>query len=304
MTDEIRTPKGGDAPKVAVIGLGAMGLPIAERLSPVFPVLGFDLEAERRDLADRRGIRTVDAAEVAVSDADIVLLMVRTPAQLHSVLDSDTGVGARLRPGAVVVVCSTIGIEAVRTADETLRARDVFLVDAPVSGGPRRAAEGDLLVVVGAEDRALELALPVLERLASTLRIVGGSSGAGQAFKTVNQLLCGVHIAAAAEALALARRLGLDPELTLDTLQEGAAASFMLGDRGVRALQAYESDGAPVASRLDIFVKDLGIVADAAAGLGLATPVAAAAHQLFLSGLAQGLGDSDDSSVITVLDPC
>ena len=121
--------------------------------------------------------------------------------------------------------------------------------------------------------------------------------------KTVNQLLCGVHIAAAAEALALARALGLDPAAALETLGAGAAASFMLGDRGPRMLQAYDEGGAEVRSRLDIFVKDMGIVTTAARGVGVSTPLAAAAEQVYLMGQAYGLAGRDDSSVITVLAP-
>jgi 3-hydroxyisobutyrate dehydrogenase len=121
--------------------------------------------------------------------------------------------------------------------------------------------------------------------------------------KTVNQLLCGVHIAAAAEALALARALGLDPAAALETLGAGAAASFMLGDRGPRMLQAYDDGGAEVRSRLDIFVKDMGIVTTAARGVGVSTPLAAAAEQVYLMGQAHGMAAQDDSSVITVLAP-
>lgn len=145
----------------------------------------------------------------------------------------------------------------------------------------------------------------MLERLASTVQLIGGRPGDGQAMKTVNQLLCGVHIAAAAEALALARALGLDLELALRTLGAGAASSFMLGNRGPRMLQAYqdEGEGPEVRSRLDIFVKDLGIVSAAARSVSLATPVAAAAEQLYLLGKRQGLSGSDDSTLVRVLDP-
>jgi 3-hydroxyisobutyrate dehydrogenase len=132
---------------------------------------------------------------------------------------------------------------------------------------------------------------------------VGDRPGDGQALKTVNQLLCGVHIAAAAEALALADSLGLDRERTLEALTAGAANSFMLGNRGPRALQAYDDGGAEVLSRLDIFVKDMGIVGDSARAAHLSTPVAAAAEQLFLLGEAQGLGGLDDSAVIRVVAP-
>lgn len=121
--------------------------------------------------------------------------------------------------------------------------------------------------------------------------------------KTVNQLLCGVHIAAAGEALALAQALGLNTEQTLKALMAGAAASFMLGDRGERMLHAYEDEPVEVKSRLDIFVKDMGIVTTAAKNAGLAVPLAAAAEQEYLLGVAHGMAAMDDSSVIRVVAP-
>jgi 3-hydroxyisobutyrate dehydrogenase len=148
-----------------------------------------------------------------------------------------------------------------------------------------------------------KLADPVLNLLASTLSVIGDRPGDGQAFKTVNQLLCGVHVAAAAEALALADALGLDVESTLNTLSAGAAGSFMLANRGPRMLEAYTDDGAEVLSRLDIFVKDMGIVTKAARASRLATPIASAAEQVYLLGAAQGLSASDDSAVIKVVAP-
>lgn len=121
--------------------------------------------------------------------------------------------------------------------------------------------------------------------------------------KTVNQLLCGIHIAAAGEALALANRLGLDEKVALEALMGGAASSFMLGDRGARMLEAYGDEPVEVKSRLDIFVKDMGIVTDAARKAGLGVPLAAAAEQEYLAGLVRGMGAEDDSSIIRVVAP-
>jgi 3-hydroxyisobutyrate dehydrogenase len=288
---------------VAVIGLGAMGLPMATRLAQRFPVRGFDIAAERVQLAAEQGVVPAATAADAVADARAVLVAVRTGAQLDDLLFGSSGLAPHLVPGAVVILTSTVGTDGIGDIADRLAAQDVQLVDAPLSGGPVRAGEGDLLIVVGASPEALEIARPLLEQLASTLSIVGDRPGDGQALKTVNQLLCGVHIAAAAEALALADALGLDREKTLEALTAGAANSFMLGNRGPRSLQAYDEDGAEVLSRLDIFVKDLGIVGDAARRLHLSTPVANAAEQLFLLGEAQGLGAEDDSAVIRVIAP-
>lgn len=291
---------------IAVLGLGAMGLPMAENLSRGFTVRGFDITAERLAAAERAGIAPAASAADAVGGADVVLVAVRDQAQLETLLFGRDGIAAHMAPGAVVLLTSTVGGAGVRAVAARLAETGLRLVDAPVSGGPVRAGEGDLLVVVGADDDAWAAAEDVLDAMASTLVRVGDAPGDGQAMKTVNQLLCGVHIAAAGEALALARALGLDAETALEALMAGAASSFMLGDRGPRMLQAYGPGGADdveVRSALSIFVKDMGIVTAAAKGAGLSTPVAAAAEQLYLQGATRGLGACDDSSVITVVAP-
>ncbi|PZU31518.1 MAG: oxidoreductase [Actinomyces sp.] len=291
---------------IAVLGLGAMGLPMAENLSRGFTVRGFDITAERLALAERAGIAPAASAADAVAGADVVLVAVRDQAQLEALLFGRDGIAAHMAPGAVVLLTSTVGGAGVRAVAARLAEAGLGLVDAPVSGGPVRAGEGDLLVVVGADDDAWAAAEDVLGAMASTLVRVGDAPGDGQAMKTVNQLLCGVHIAAAGEALALARALGLNAETALEALMAGAASSFMLGDRGPRMLQAYGpggADGVEVRSALSIFVKDMGIVTAAAKGTGLSTPVAAAAEQLYLQGATRGLGACDDSSVITVVAP-
>ncbi|MWV49102.1 NAD-binding protein [Rathayibacter sp. VKM Ac-2803] len=289
--------------RVAVLGLGAMGLPMATRLAGELIVHGFDIAPARLELAADAGITPFDSARGAVEGVDAVLLAVRNGEQLREVLFGEAGIAEALTPGAVVVMTSTVGIADVVDVASRLEQSGVHLVDAPLSGGPVRAGAGDLLIVVGAAPEAREKAQPVLDLLASTLSVIGDRAGDGQAFKTVNQLLCGVHIAAGAEALALAEALGLDAAATLETLSAGAAGSFMLGNRGPRMLQAYDEEGAEVLSRLDIFVKDMGIVTSAARDSGLSTPVAAAAEQLFLLGAAHGLAAADDSAVIRVIAP-
>ncbi|SMG47912.1 NAD(P)-dependent oxidoreductase [Agreia pratensis] len=288
---------------VAVLGLGAMGLPMATRLATELTVHGFDIAEPRLALAADAGVTPFGSAREAVAGVDAVVLAVRNGSQLRDVLFGENGIASTLLDGSVVIMTSTVGIDDVVAVSDLLAERGVHLVDAPLSGGPVRAGEGDLLVVVGATPVAREKAKPVLDLLASTLSVIGDRPGDGQAFKTVNQLLCGVHIAAGAEALALAEALGLDAAATLETLAAGAAGSFMLGNRGPRMLQAYDEGGAEVLSRLDIFVKDMGIVTAAARSAGVATPVAAAAEQLYILGAANGLAAEDDSAVIRVVAP-
>ena len=290
------------APHVAVIGLGAMGLPMASHLAAAFPVTGFDPFAARRELAVEAGITAEATPGAAARKADVVLLAVRDQAQAEEALFGADGVTSTLGAGSPVILTSTIGPDGARAVAERLAEQGFPLVDAPISGGPKRAGEGDLLIVVGADDAALAGCRPVLDQLASTLTVVGPRAGDGQALKAINQLLAGVHIAAAAEAIALARGLGLDPEVVIGALSQGAAGSFMFADRGPRMLQAY-TGGAEVKSRVDIFVKDMGIVTSVGRSAHVPLPLAAAAQQLYLIAEAGGLGAADDSSIVTVLSP-
>jgi 3-hydroxyisobutyrate dehydrogenase len=287
---------------IAVIGLGAMGLPMATHLATAFSVTGFDPFEPRRQLAGEHGIVAEATPEGASKNADIALLAVRDQGQAESALFGDDGVLETLRRGSPVILTSTIGPEAARALADRLEDAGYPLVDAPISGGPVRAGNGDLLIVVGATKDALATAQPVLDHLASTLTIVGPRPGDGQALKTINQLLAGVHIAAAAEAIALARGLGLDPAVVISALSQGAAGSFMFSDRAPRMLQAY-TGGAEVKSRVDIFVKDMGIVTNVGRACHVPLPLAAAAEQLYLIAEAAGLGAEDDSSVVTILSP-
>ncbi|WP_369169443.1 NAD(P)-dependent oxidoreductase [Streptomyces sp. R28] len=291
-------------PRTAVIGLGAMGLPMATRLATHLPVTAFDVAEDRLARLTAAGGTAASTPADAARDADVLLLAVRDQAQVDAALFSEGGAADTLRPGSTVVLTSTVGPDAARATAARLAEQGVRTVDAPVSGGPVRAGNGDLLIVVGADDKALDLARPVLDLLASTLTVVGDNPGDGQSLKAINQLLAGVHIAAAAEAVALARGLGLDPRTVVDSLRHGAAGSFMFGDRGPRMVETYESDVAPeVKSRLDIFVKDMGIVTGIAKDAHVPVLLASAAQQLYLLGEAAGLAEEDDSSVVTVLSP-
>ncbi|MDY5151806.1 NAD(P)-dependent oxidoreductase [Actinotignum urinale] len=290
--------------KVSVIGLGAMGLPMATCLAEKFEVTAFDIAQARCDLAREAGVTIKDSSRDAVEGTDYTLVAVRNQQQLENLLYGDAGIAHSMKEGAGLIITSTIGIAPVVEVAKKLKEESgIEVIDAPISGGPVRAGKGDLLVTVGAYQEVFDAALPVLNQLASTLVHVGNEPGKGQAMKTVNQLLCGVHIAAAGEALALAGQLGLDQTKALEALMGGAAASFMLGDRGPRAIQAYNGEEAEVRSRLDIFVKDMGIVTSAAKVAGMAVPVASATEQLYLQGLSRGQAAQDDSSVIKLVQP-
>lgn len=283
---------------VAVLGLGAMGLPMAKHLTRTFRVRGFDVDPDRRQLLEKLGGAAASDVASAVRGARVVLVAVRTLGQVEECLVAS---GDALAANTVFILTSTVGVDGAVWLATQLEARGVRLVDAPVSGGATRAGSGDLLVMASGDPAGIEVARPVLESLASVLVVVGASAGEGQAMKLVNQLLCGVHIAAAAEALVLAGSLGIEPSAALEVLGSGAAQSFMLADRGPRMIAHLKGEQSDVRSRLDIFVKDMGLVTEAAEASGLELPVARAAYQLFRLGEMSGLAASDDSAVSLVV---
>jgi 3-hydroxyisobutyrate dehydrogenase/putative dehydrogenase len=303
--------------RIGWLGLGAMGAPMASCLARAgHDVAGYDVVPGRAASLAAGGLRAADTIAAAARDADLVAVMVATPEQLAQVLSSLMGPagpagpagpdgpdgpdGPALAPGTIVMITATVGPEAVAAAAGRLAGPGVTVVDAPVSGGVARAAAGDLLIMVSGPADAVRHIQPVLDALARNAPVVGASPGDGQRMKLVNQLLCGVHIAAAAEALAFAGALGLDPAECWRVLRGGAAASFMFEDRGARMAEGQFDE---VRSALDIFVKDMGLVGAAADEAGAWVPLAAAARQLYARGHDLGLGRLDDSALIEVLRP-
>ena len=281
--------------RVGWLGLGAMGGPMAACLARSGHVVSaYDVVPGRAP----DGVTEAASITGAVTGADVVAVMVATPEQLEHVFFTENGAASALADGQIVVVMSTVGPEAVGAAASRLAALGVAVVDAPVSGGVTRAGQGDLLILVSGAPEAVAGVQPLLDALARSAPMVGSSPGDGQRMKLVNQLLCGVHIAAAGEALAFAGSLGLDPEQCWKVLREGAAASFMFDDRGARMV-AGDFDN--VRSALDIFVKDMGLVTGAAGEAGAAVPLASAARELYQRGHDEGLGRRDDSVIIEVL---
>jgi 3-hydroxyisobutyrate dehydrogenase/putative dehydrogenase len=260
-------------------------------------VTAYDIDPGRAASLTADGVKPAASIAAAAAGADVLVLMVATPSQVESVLYGDDPAAPALAPGAVVVVMATVGPAAIQRWADRLAGQEVQLVDAPVSGGVARAAAGDLLIMVGGPETAVRRAQPLLDAMARSAPVVGSTPGDGQKVKLVNQLLCGVHIAVAAEALALAEAMDLDAAATWEVVRGGAAASFMLDDRGERMVRGTDD----VKSALDIFVKDMGLVLDAARASSYPAPLASAAEQLYLAGRRAGLGRRDDSSIIEIL---
>lgn len=283
---------------VAWIGLGAMGAPMALVTAAAgHTVTAFDMNPAAQE-AVAPSVTSAPTAQEAATGADVVVIMVATGAQLNSVLFGEQGIAPVLTSATRILVMSTVGPAAVESAAAQLASVTTHLVDAPVSGGVARAGTGDLLVMVGGAAEDIDFVAPLLEAMASNWPVVGSRVGDGQRFKVVNQLLCGVHIAAAGEALALADSMGLDVEQCHQVLNTGAAHSFMFNDRGARMVAENFED---VRSALDIFVKDMGLVTDAARQVAQPVPLASAAEQLYVRGRREGLGRKDDSIVYQLL---
>jgi len=284
--------------RVGWLGLGAMGAPMAGCLARAgYAVVAYDVVPGRAATLAAGGVQAAESVTGAVRDAELVAIMVATPDQVDEVLFGPGGAAAALAPGTVVMIMATVGPEVVAEVAARLGG-GVAVVDAPVSGGVRRAAAGDLLIMVSGADDAVGRARPLLDALARSAPVVGPAPGDGQRMKLVNQLLCGVHIAAAAEALAFAESLGLDPGSCWRVLRDGAAASFMFEDRGAR-MAGGEFE--PPRSALDIFVKDMGLVSAAAEHTGAAAPLTAVTRRLYQEGHERGLGRMDDAALIEVL---
>jgi len=282
------------ATPIGFVGLGAMGLPMASNLVKAgFRVTGFDLRPAAVEALERAGGVGAGSVAEAAAAAEILVLMVVDAAQAEAIL-FEAGALAQLPPDGVVLLTATCPPAAVRALARRVGAEGRHLVDAPVSGGTAGAGAGSLTVMAAAPSAVFERVEPCLRALGGRIFHVGEEPGQGATVKTVNQLLCGAHIAVAAEAIALAERLGVDPALVLEILGGSAAASWMLKDRGPRMLM----EEAPVSSAVDIFVKDLGIVLEAAEAAGLDLRQARQAHALFTRMSRAGHGRLDDSQVV------
>ncbi|KAL5701382.1 hypothetical protein ACHQM5_026727 [Ranunculus cassubicifolius] len=214
------------------------------------------------------------------SDVDVLVIMVTNENQAESVLYGNLGALSVLPAGATVILCSTVSPGFVSRLEQRLHDenKDFMLVDAPVSGGVARAATGELTIMASGTDKALKRIGSVLSALSEKLYIIKGVCGAGSCVKMVNQLLAGVHIASAAEAMAFGARLGLNTRLLFEVITNSEGMSWMFGNRVPHML---DNDTTPY-SALDIFVKDLGIVSHECSTRKIPLHISTVAHQQLL----------------------
>jgi 3-hydroxyisobutyrate dehydrogenase len=281
-------------PRIAVIGLGSMGYGMATSLKRAgFEVTGCDVSADAvsRFVAD--GGKGAGTPAEAARDAGVVVSVVVNAAQTEGILFGAGGVAETLARDAVFISSATMDPDVARRLAKQFEATGRHYLDAPISGGAQRAAQGELTILASGSAAAFAKARPALDAMAVKLYELGDAAGQGAAFKMVNQLLAGVHIAAASEAIAFAAKQGLDIRKVYEVITASAGNSWMFENRIPHVL---DGDYAP-RSAVEIFVKDLGIIQDMARNARFPVPVSAAALQMFLMTAAAGMGRDDDVSV-------
>lgn len=287
--------------KVGLVGLGAMGSGMAASLRRAgHPLYVFDVRLDVAQAFVREGgVACTSLAELGAA-CDVVISVVVNAAQTEAVLfgtDADgTGCAAAMKPGSVFVMCSTVDPNWSVALEGRLEQLGLMYVDAPISGGAAKAASGEMTMMTAAKPEAYAKCEALLHAMAAKVYKLGDSAGAGSKVKIINQLLAGVHIAAAAEAMALGLREGVAPDALYEVITHSAGNSWMFENRMAHVLAG---DYTPL-SAVDIFVKDLGLVLDMARASKFPLPLSSTAHQMFMQASTAGFAREDDSAVIKI----
>ncbi|MEY4362661.1 MAG: 2-(hydroxymethyl)glutarate dehydrogenase [Pseudomonadota bacterium] len=287
--------------RVGLIGLGAMGSGMAASLRRSgFDLQVFDVRADVAHAFVKDGGQVAPDLPSLGASCDVVISVVVNAAQTEAVLfgphGDGSGCASQMKPGSVFVMCSTVDPNWSIALEARLQALGLLYVDAPISGGAAKAAAGQITMMTAAKDDAYAACDAVLQAMAAKVYKLGRSAGAGSKVKIINQLLAGVHIAAAAEAMALGLREGVPAEALYDVITHSAGNSWMFENRMAHVLAA---DYTPL-SAVDIFVKDLGLVLDVARASKFPLPLSSTAHQMFMQASTAGYAREDDSAVIKI----
>jgi putative dehydrogenase len=284
--------------RAGVIGLGIMGGTFAKHLAAAgVRTLGYDLLDANLQVLTSNGGHPQPSARAAASEADVVITSLPHARALDEALFGSEGVVAAGRRGLVVIETSTLSLEAKESARARLAAAGIGMLDAPISGTGPQARAKDIVVFASGERADFERCAPLLAHLARSVRYVG-DFGAGSKLKYIANLLVAVHVAAAAEAIVLGEKAGLDPAALVELLADSAATSRMLEVRGPSmAAGAYST---PM-MKVDVFQKDLEIITGFARQVGCPVPLFSASVPLFTATAAQGLGEYDTAAVVFIL---
>lgn len=283
--------------KIGFIGLGAMGQGMARNLlNAGYEVCGFDVRAEAVDQLRKDGGQAAATPAQAAEGAMVLVVIVFTAAQAEQVLFGDDGAMQTLPAGATVLMDTTMSPAQAQAIEARLQASGHLFVDAPVTGGVMGADDGSLTFIASGAPAAMAASRPLMEIMGGKIAECGDHAGPGSTVKMINQLMCGILVAATAEGIALAAKAGADPNIVYEVIASGAARSFVWENR-VPTILAGDFTPRGV---IDIFTKDLGIALDAARDVSFPAPLTAAAMQQFLAAAAMGHGREDDGVVVKV----
>jgi L-threonate 2-dehydrogenase len=288
---------------VGVIGLGAMGLGMAKSLRQAgFDVLAYDVRVGAAQAFAAGGGRACDTLAELGGACQVVVSAVVNAAQTEAVLFGESGASkapgcaADMRPGSVFIMCSTVDPNWSAALESRLEAMGLLYLDSPMSGGAAKAAQGEITLMTAGRPEVYAKCERVLNAMAGKIYKLGDRAGAGSKVKIINQLLAGVHIAAAAEAMALGLREGVDAAALYEVITHSAGNSWMFENR----MPAVVNNDYTATSAVDIFVKDLGLVNDLARASKFPLPLASTAHQMFMQASTAGFAREQDCAVIKI----
>ncbi|MGH7279217.1 MAG: 2-hydroxy-3-oxopropionate reductase [Candidatus Rokuibacteriota bacterium] len=283
---------------IGFIGLGIMGKPMARNLLKAgHPLIVHSRSRPPVDEIVKAGARAAESPREVAAHADLLITMLPNSPDVELVALGKDGIIEGARPGLAFVDMSTISPIVSQKVGTALAARGVKMLDAPVSGGEKGAIDGALSIMVGGEKAVFDAVLPILQAMGKTITLLG-PLGFGGFTKLANQIIVAVNLTALAEALTLARKAGLDRELTLKALGGGLAGSKCLEQKAPNYIANTYKPG----FKIDLHHKDLGLIMESARALGVPLPATAVVQELFSAMRVRGGGGLDHSGIITLLE--
>ena len=279
---------------ILVVGLGSMGFGIAQSLIRAgFSVFGQDKNPkQQKRLIEEGGYDK----NIPFNDLQAVIIVVLNEKQTKEIIFGENGLSEKLKKNTLIMVCTTVAPDFAKEMASSCNDNGLLYLDAPISGGSKKSAEGKLSYMISGSQKACEVAKPILDCTSETVFEFGEHVGSGSAMKAVNQMLAGVHIAAMAEAITFGITQGIDPKRFLEVISKCAGTSWMLENRTPHII---DNDYSPKSS-INIWPKDLGIVLDIAKNSNFSAPLTATALQQFISAAGSGLGQEDDAAVAKI----
>jgi 2-hydroxy-3-oxopropionate reductase len=280
--------------KIGFIGLGIMGKPMSKNLLKAgYEVIALDIRKKDLDEVVAAGAQAADSPKAVAEQAPIVITMLPNSPQVRDVVLGERGVIEGAKPGSILVDMSSIAPLVSRQIAERLAAQGVEMLDAPVSGGQPKAIDGTLSVMVGGKKEVFDRCYDVMKAMAGSV-VHTGDIGAGNITKLANQIIVALNIAAMSEALVLASKAGVEPELVYQAIRGGLAGSTVLDAKAPLVMDRKFSPG----FRINLHIKDLRNVLDTSHELGVPLPLTAAVMEMLLTLKVKGMGDLDHGTLV------